>query len=103
MKNRLIELLRKSAENARSVDEAADYLISNGVFVLPARVGQKAYWFTGLEIREYTILGIIFDKDNKLRLDLGDIQPIYPWPDHIYLTREEAEKHRKEVKIYEHR
>lgn len=53
MKERLIELLKKADKNTSdkfitdyedAIADNADYLLDNGVIVLPCAVGDKVYW-----------------------------------------------------------
>ena len=62
------------------------------LIVLPCKIGDIVYWNTGLDIRAYLVQGFIIDQESKFRLDLGDIQPVYPWKDHVFLSYEDAEK-----------
>lgn len=113
MKNRLIELLRKSAENARSVDEAADYLISNGVMVLPVKVGQIAYFVLGTSIMTYHIdyieiqLGMAFLGLRNWEYDNEHCSMLLPETSighTLFLTKGEAEEAlKRRLKENEHR
>ena len=103
-KERLIEILRNgfyiSPENEikGTVQKAADYLIANGVFVLPCKIGERVYCIMNHNseivedvVDDYDIWSV---KDGiKLRLSLRDYDSyvIAEFGKTVFLTREEAE------------
>lgn len=82
-----------------TVEHLADYLISNGVVVLPCKVGDKVYELTtSEEIEQRKVKDIIYDNEGfRLRLE-----PYFSYEyylnETVFLTREEAEQALKEVK-----
>ena len=101
-RERLIELLKKAFEigsNGRSINLNVDYLIANGVVVLPCKIGDTFYYLgqraiTGaLEVCEGQASSIEYD-------DAGCTIYEYSGMDFnqkdIFFTREEAEMARKE-------
>ncbi|MBR1810768.1 MAG: hypothetical protein IJ766_03835 [Clostridia bacterium] len=73
------------------VAELAKAKADGRLVALPCKVGDIVYWNAGLSIRVYRVQGFMIGQDSKFRLDLGGFQPVYPWEDHIFLTREAAE------------
>ena len=63
MRDRLIELLRKSGASFEYAlpEEIADHLLANGVIVPPCKVGDTAYHLTGAETRRELDLTDIFE------------------------------------------
>ena len=92
-RDRLIELLRKSGasfENALP-EEIADYLLANGVIVLPCKIGQKLYdateFFNGCLYPEiYELVS------NEMQLEITDKDNIVFTYDGMYIKREEIGK-----------
>lgn len=87
-KKRLVELLGNLGINYRKT--IADYLLKNGVFVLPCKVGDTVYWYNKLdEIVEAKIIknGFCARIENGFEYDAGynEIGKT------VFLTREEAE------------
>ena len=83
----------------------ADYLIANGIIVLPCKVGDKVYIVKSrtsddknLYIIEDVVKRIIFDKSEDTgfihsRIEFFNTSSISDWLfQNIFLTREEAEK-----------
>lgn len=70
-------------------EELADYLLANGVIVLPCKVGDTVYQTDGIRIYESKIKSIIYDTNN-FAFDETAIGKS------VFLTREEAEKALKE-------
>lgn len=93
MRDRLVELLYKlHRSKIPSMGETADYLLANGVIVLPCKVGDIVYQADGARTYELTILDISLHK-NKPYYETDEID----FDDDaigksIFLTREEAEK-----------
>lgn len=91
-REKLIELLNIYNPGLKS-ENIADYLLKNGVVVLPCKVGDVVYQVNDTNIFESTIKNIIYDTENiafdKTSIGLS-----------IFLTREEAEKvlERRKVK-----
>lgn len=109
MRDRLIELLEDTAHEKGgmpSFGDIADYLLANGVIVLPCEIGQKLYdateFFNGClypEIYELKENGMYLEKTDKENIvftydgmyikneDIGKT---------VFLTKEEAEAKLKE-------
>lgn len=103
-RDRLIELIHDSDYSLDSV-RLADYLIANGVIVLPCKVGDKVYIVKSrtsddknLYIIEDVVKRIVFDKSEDTgfihsRIEFFNTSSISDWLfQNIFLTREEAEK-----------
>ena len=108
-RDRLIELIEQ-AEGLKnndfpSVEEIADYLLANGVIVLPCKVGDAVYYIFESEIRKLTVISLsyMFSKTFKhfilhtqnyrgavLSYEFKDIGKT------VFLTKEEAEQALKE-------
>ena len=124
-RDRLIKLLKQAntlyLDYLESIDQKglidtegrakffADYLISNGVIVLPCKVGDKVYIVKSrtsddknLYIIEDVVKRIVFDKSEDTgfihsRIEFFNTSSISDWLfQNIFLTREEAEKALKE-------
>ena len=102
MREKLIEILRKPIFPHELVDPTeavADYLLDNGVIVLPCKVGDTVYYHTSIGgIVAFTIVLI------RIRMDcieLVNTTGVTIFPEDIgktvFLTREEAEAALKEV------
>ena len=98
-RKRLIELIRESvgscAENWAAV--IADYLLENGVIVLPCKIGTEVYWLTtpcGECGNNYTpfIKGCRNCSKRGIQTIMFDYGLIPELGKEIFLTREEAEK-----------
>lgn len=89
--NVLNEAFIKSDDNfgMPNTNQVADYLVANGVVVLPCNVGDKVYQTDGVRLYESQIKSIIYDTNN-IAFDENAIGKS------IFLTREEAEKALKE-------
>ena len=87
LKKLLDEVFIKSDDNygIPNIEQVADYLIANGVVVLPCKVGDKVYQTDGVRLYESQIKSIIYDTNN-IAFDENAIGKS------IFLTREEAEK-----------
>lgn len=119
-RNKLIELLCKAPlgfktfENQyykSTISKIADYLIANGIIVLPCKVGDKVYIVKSrtsddknLYIIEDVVKRIVFDKSEDTgfihsRIEFFNTSSISDWLfQNIFLTREEAEKALEEKK-----
>ena len=90
MRDRLKDLIRETDKRKMYYDKAADYLLNNGVIVLPCKVGDVVYTNikgTGLQ-NSFMI--------NHVDL-LGFGNGLYSWTWHqlgksVFLTIEEAQK-----------
>ena len=112
MRDRLIELLEKAAKemDCPQMDEVADYLLANGVTVLPCKVGDTVYmpweWNGTSGVAILTINRIIVDFTHRpyVNTDLFSDDEEY-WLAYncgrfdfndfgktVFLTKEEAEK-----------
>ena len=107
MKNRLIELLKKADENAANkcitdyedaLADNADYLLENGVSVLPCKLGECGYWVT-----QGGIVPVVFDRiflngrsEWRVRSRYKCTETVYFEFEHfgriVFLAYEEAEK-----------
>ena len=107
-KERLIELiLNVKSDDFRgvSVEQIADYLLENGVIVLPVKVGDTVYIIDLDDYDEYTDVVIdtevfaIGDGCFYFYVEQGSVLLTYSYSDigeSVFLTREEAEKALKE-------
>lgn len=113
-RDRLIELLAQKQDYGvelgvhRAIidnDVLADYLIANGVIVLPCKVGDKVYIVKSrtsddknLYIIEDVVKRIVFDKSEDTgfihsRIEFFNTSSVSDWLfQNIFLTPEEAEK-----------
>lgn len=104
-RERLIEILNdwgnKENDGIRA-ESIADYLLQNGVIVLPCKVGDKVFQYdTGGRIYESQIMWFYYDKDYKRVVydcDSGLAFSEEAIGVRVYLSREEAEKALKELK-----
>ena len=83
-------------------ESLADYLLANGVIVLPCKVGDTVYYITGIGhnlVKPAKVKEIIIDengiKDLYVQGDGYDFENSF---DIFFLTREEAEEKLKECK-----
>jgi hypothetical protein len=105
-RDRLIELIKQSSqyicEQNSLIEKIADYLLANGVIVIPCKVGTEVYLSdyinTHHRVKEYKFLG------NKIAV----VIECWEWQrtctrmldefgKSIFLTKEEAEKKLKEL------
>ena len=105
-KDRLIELIKKGVDISRNVTglfswgDVADYLLANGVIVLPCEIGQTVYTRYGYSFK---IQRIEVLEDKKIIFRCGndgtdDYMAFYDFEigTDVFLTEEEAEKALKE-------
>lgn len=106
-RDRLIELLKKADDSTwgQTYETYADYLLANGVIVLPCKVGDTVYYFVDIDIPQRLMLEsriyhieiteitmkFYFHTVKKFKysyghFDLNDIGKT------VFLTKEEAEK-----------
>lgn len=87
LKKLLNEAFIKNDDNhgMPNTNQVADYLVANGVVVLPRNVGDKVYQTDGVRLYESQIKSIIYDTNN-IAFDESAIGKS------IFLTREAAEK-----------
>lgn len=104
MRERLIELLKRWFTSKADCAEIADYLLENGVVLLPCKVGDKIYRLNSIcsSVDEVTVKAIYFSEDkkyypkshliiqydfirNRIRVNFSEIGKT------VFLTREEAE------------
>ena len=100
MRERLIKLLDECIEAEfpwDTNDYIADYLLKNGVIVLPCKVGDKVYELTtSEEIKSRKVKDIIYTNEGfRLRLEPYSSYE-YCLNETVFLTFEEAEKALKE-------
>lgn len=105
-RERLIELiLNVKSDDFRgiSVEQMADYLLENGVIVLPVKVGDTVYIIDLDDYDEYT--DVVIDTevfaigDGCFYVEQDSVILTYSYSDigkSVFLTREEAEKAIKE-------
>jgi hypothetical protein len=94
MRERLIKLLEEADEYPayQSYEGFADYLLNNGVVVLPCKVGDIVYQTDGIRIYELTILDILLRKNKPYyETDAVDFDDDAIGTS-IFLSREEAER-----------
>ena len=104
-RDRLIKLLNVDMSGCEGnyAEEMADYLIKNGVIVLPCKVGDKVYELTTSEaIEQRKVKDIIYDNEGfRLRLE-----PYFSYEyylnETVFLTHSEAAQALKE-RITNHR
>lgn len=102
MRDKLIEILRKpifTQELADPTEAVADYLLDNGVIVLPCKVGDDLWWIDGedctVKVDKGGVKGIAITADGVRIMDgCGGYDEI--GTQYCYLTREEAEAALKE-------
>ena len=90
---RLIDLIidakRTDPETGSFTDYLADYLLANGIIVLPCKVGDTVYQIDAERVFESKVKAIVYDTEN-IAFDERAIGKT------VFLTREEAEKALKE-------
>ena len=83
-------------------ESLADYLLANGVIVLPCKVGDTVYYITGIGhnlVKPAKVKEIIIDENGIKDLYVqGDGHNFENSFDIFFLTREEAEEKLKECK-----
>lgn len=91
LKKMLDEAFTKSDDNhgMPNSNQVTDYLVANGVVVLPCKVGDTVYQFDSERIYESAVRNIIYDTDG-IAFDERAIGKS------VFLTREEAKKALKE-------
>ena len=108
MRDRLIEMLKDSSqylkEQDRLIERIADYLLENGVVVLPCKIGEKLYDCGEFFLEDCSCPEIYELKDDEMTIhkrphDYGyrfTYDSMYIGHDdignHIFRTREEAER-----------
>ena len=107
-RERLIELIRfgygkgRANENVKQIEETiADYLLANGVIVLPVEVGDTVYNIDGECVSDSVVIECKIDEcatGFKSQTYYGEEMEFddYEIGKCIFLTREEAEKALKE-------
>lgn len=102
-RERLIELLKNVPRNTRAFyDQFADYLLENGVIVLPVKIGDKVYRIstragTKLKyIQETTISRIAIDNEGIWLFCTCNPIAKCVFGKTVFLTKEEATKELKE-------
>ena len=85
-----------SAKEDINISRIIEILVADAegrLIVLPCKAGEPVYWNTGIRIERTPVADFIIDSGMQLRLNLPTlgITPIYPYPGHLFLTREEAE------------
>ena len=82
----------------KELKEIKGKIESGQVVILPCKVGDMVYWFTGLDIWERTVQGFMSDGDGLgWRLCLEDFTPTIN-NDRLFYTRAEAEAKLKELR-----
>lgn len=99
-KEGLSKLIQKSTEAYDGTpwyEQIADYLLANGVYVLPCKIGDYIEWDTGFEKQLHQVRGFYIDQFGNLRYSLKDFSPIVKGEKFLrIIPREEAEKKLKE-------
>lgn len=92
------DFVRNAIQNFEDLEKYRKADSENRLIVLPCKVGDPVYWNTGIMIKRAPVADFIIDSGMQLRLNLPTlgITPIYPYPGHLFLTREEAEAAMKE-------
>ena len=128
MRDRLIELInfahngvgKEENKNKEAAEIYADYLLANGVIVLPCKVGDKVYYVSDSPINLSVQANTIYDAhiSRMVTTQYGttlvvqihnsygctEIPDINDFGKTVFLTKEEAEAKLKEgVRRYEHR
>ena len=107
MKERLIELLRNippieatvggraNGKTYKTMEHIADYLLANGVIVLPCKVGDEVWAIRDYRGTKYAQRGFVsemfFRKDMSIMIVVKHIAR-GTWGEDIFPTPEEAEK-----------
>jgi hypothetical protein len=80
MKERLIELLNGAVDEVKQtcggVNTIADYLLENGVIVLPCKIGDYVEWDNGISKYLWQVKGFSIDSRVGLRYELDICQPM---------------------------
>ncbi len=105
MRDRLIELLEKAAKemDCPQMDEVADFLLANGVVVLPCKVGDILYVISQTKdrrilpfINQYEVTSITIKKKSIIVYhEMDGYIKTFKQTDFgktVFLTKEEAEK-----------
>ena len=97
-RERLIELIRKAKKNTKGANcdleremLFADYLLANGVIVLPCNVGDTVYFVYCGNIFPHTIKRFEIDKHGNFAFSSFPFT-FKDFGKTVFLTREEAEK-----------
>lgn len=85
----MIEAKRTDPETGSFTEHLADYLLANGVIVLPCKVGDTVYQIDAERVFESQVEAIIYATDS-IAFDERVIGKT------VFLTREEAERALKE-------
>lgn len=99
MRDRLIELISHVQCMGSLEGKLADYLLKNGVIVLPCKVGSKVY-FTAHENKSVwggNVVSFSLDAANlwficRYKCGLNIWHPIEDFGKNVFLTKKEAEK-----------
>ena len=81
---------------ALNCSKLADYLLANGVIVLPCKVGDTIYQIDGVRIYASTIYEITYTENKVIFVTGNVVFDERAINNSIFLTREEAEKALKE-------
>ena len=81
---------------ALNCSKLADYLLANGVIVLPCKVGDTIYQIDGVRIYASTIYEITYTENKVIFVTENVVFDERAINNSIFLTREEAEKALKE-------
>ena len=94
MRNKLIEILKAKPYGYSSYEDFADYLLAEGVFVPPCKIGDFIEWDTGVSVTYHEIKGFVYNpEDNGLRFVLDICTPTMKClAVKRILTREEVEQ-----------
>lgn len=85
MKERLAELLKKAPlcnkdfdlqYSDGTIEKIADYLLENGVIVLPCKIGDYIEWDNGISKHLWQVKGFCIDSRVGLRYELDICQPM---------------------------
>ena len=111
MRDRLVELLNVDMSGCEGdyAEEMADYLIANGVIVLPYKFGSKVYRNVvgEKEPQEYTVVGFYCEEEPKLvscefKYNDRTYSHTYDVEDegkYYHTTKEQAEQKLKEMRV----
>ena len=94
MRERLIELIKARIENKTwCVSDLADYLIANGVVVMPCKVGDTVYEIVHGEVSETEAVGFMVCQDGAILLITRHFFPLSREIGcSVFLTKEDAER-----------
>lgn len=103
MRERLIELLDMDFGyvDEMKAEDLADYLLANGVVVLPYKIGTSAYFISqyNFAVRACEIVGMHFDGEHfTVHVKTTDNCIFELLSDDIYFTKKEAEAARERSK-----